>query len=75
MTGSCYADGTMPEHGDSPPSPEEADRPFAESLCWRCANHREIKAARSTFVMCTALPVKYPRQPVRTCGAFRESTS
>jgi hypothetical protein len=50
-------------------SSDEA-RPFGDSLCWRCANHREVKAARSTFVMCTALPVKYPRQPVLACAAF-----
>jgi hypothetical protein len=48
---------------------EEA-RPFEDSLCWRCLKHREVRAARSTFVMCTALPVKYPRQPVLTCVAF-----
>jgi hypothetical protein len=46
--------------------------PFAESLCWRCRACREIKAARSTFLMCTALAVKYPPQPVRACAAFRE---
>ena len=46
-------------------------RPFADSLCWRCAHHRAIQAARSTFLMCSALPVKYPRQPVTACSAFR----
>jgi len=56
------------------PELENPDRPFPESLCWRCLAHREIKAARSTFVLCTALAVKYPRQPVRTCSAFREGT-
>jgi hypothetical protein len=64
----------MPEHPeqkDTPP-PEKPERPFAESLCWRCVNHREINTARSTFVLCSALAVKYPRQPVRTCSAFRE---
>jgi hypothetical protein len=50
-------------------------KPFPESLCWRCANHREIKAARSTFLMCSALTTKYPRQPVATCSAFREDFS
>jgi hypothetical protein len=64
----------MPDPKDAPP-PEKADRPFADSLCWRCLNHREIKAARSTFVMCSALLVKYPRQPVSACSAFREGTS
>jgi hypothetical protein len=64
----------MPDQEDAPP-PKKADRPFAESLCWRCLEHREISTARSTFVLCTALAVKYPRQPVSTCGAFRERTS
>jgi hypothetical protein len=63
----------MPDPRDRPP-PEKAGRPFAESLCWRCRHHREIPGARSTFVMCAALPVKYPRQPVRACSAFREET-
>jgi hypothetical protein len=45
--------------------------PEAAGLCWRCAHHRAIKTARSTFVMCQALPVKYPRQPVWTCPAFQ----
>ena len=59
---------------DEPPSHGEDDdsgrRPYARSLCWRCAHHRAVKAARSSFVMCTALPVKYPRQPVASCAAF-----
>jgi hypothetical protein len=46
-------------------------RPFGESMCWRCANHRAITTARSVFVMCTALPVKYPRQPIVACPSFR----
>jgi hypothetical protein len=62
----------MPERKDPPA--DKPDRPFGESLCWRCVHHREIKAARSTFVMCTALPVKYPRQPVTACVAFSEAT-
>jgi hypothetical protein len=49
----------------------EKERPFADSLCWRCTNHRPIRAARSTFVMCAALAVKYPRQPVLTCPGFQ----
>jgi hypothetical protein len=55
-------------------APEDAPRPpkpFAESLCWQCEAHRAIEGARSTFLMCTALPVKYPPQPVRACEAFR----
>jgi hypothetical protein len=30
-----------------------------------------VPARASTFLMCTALDVKYPRQPVRACAAFR----
>jgi hypothetical protein len=47
------------------------ERPFADSLCWRCANHRVIGGARSLFLKCEALAVKYPRQPVTACPAFR----
>jgi hypothetical protein len=65
----------MPQQEDGPPPAENAGRPFAESLCWRCLEHREIKGARSTFLMCSALAVKYPPQPVRACSAFRENTS
>jgi hypothetical protein len=46
--------------------------PFPDSLCHRCANRRYVRTKTSTFVMCTALPVKYPRQPVLACEAFRE---
>jgi hypothetical protein len=60
-----------------PDEPKDADddtggaaRPFPGSLCWRCAHHRRVDGARSTFVMCTALAVRYPRQPVERCGAF-----
>jgi len=55
--------------GDPPGSP----RPFDQSLCWQCEAHRAVEGARSTFVMCTALPVKYPPQHVRTCPAFRKA--
>jgi hypothetical protein len=43
----------------------------AESLCHRCAAHRYVKGRATVFVMCTALPVKYPPQPVVRCEAFR----
>jgi hypothetical protein len=61
-------------------SSANGDRPFPESLCWRCAHHREIGGARSVFVMCEALPVKYPRQPVGLFGVptvelYRTSTN
>jgi hypothetical protein len=52
--------------------PPRAPRPFPGSLCWQCEAHRTIDGARSTFLMCTALPVKYPPQPVGACRAFRE---
>jgi hypothetical protein len=45
--------------------------PFPESICHRCAALKLIPAARSVFLMCTALPEKYPRQPVARCPAFR----
>jgi hypothetical protein len=44
--------------------------PFPESLCHRCQALKLVKGAHSTFLMCTALPNKYPPQPVRTCPAF-----
>ena len=54
-----------------PPTRAGQERPFAGSLCWRCTHHRPITAPRSVFVLCTALPVKYPPQPVSTCPMFR----
>ncbi|HVV16437.1 MAG TPA: hypothetical protein VHH90_04470 [Polyangia bacterium] len=47
------------------------ERPFAGSLCWRCVHHRAITAPRSVFLLCNALPVKYPPQPVLACPLFR----
>ncbi|HXU62727.1 MAG TPA: hypothetical protein VN962_13550 [Polyangia bacterium] len=44
--------------------------PFPESICHRCANSRVISTKTSDFLMCTALPTKYPRQPVLHCPAF-----
>ncbi len=44
--------------------------PFPDSLCHRCASLRRVNGANSTFLMCTALEVKYPRQPVVKCQAF-----
>ena len=52
-------------HGDADARP----RPFPDSLCWSCEHHREVAGARSTFILCTTLAVKYPPQPVRACGA------
>jgi len=46
--------------------------PFPESLCHQCAAPpRYIQTATSTFIFCPILPVKYPRQPVKSCPAFR----
>ena len=46
-------------------------RQFPESLCHRCANSRTITTKTSTFLMCTALPTKYPRQPILACPALQ----
>jgi hypothetical protein len=54
------------DHGPTP-------RPFSASLCWTCEAHRRVDGARTTFLMCTALPVKYPPQPVRACPAYRQT--
>jgi len=40
-------------------------------MCHRCANRRIVETKTSTFVMCTALATKYPRQPVLACPAFK----
>ena len=44
--------------------------PFPESICHRCQALKTVKGAHSVFLMCTALPVKYPAQPVVKCQAF-----
>jgi hypothetical protein len=46
---------------------------FPESICNRCAKRRTIATKTSEFLMCTALPTKYPRQPVLHCPAFDPS--
>ena len=45
-------------------------RPFPDSLCHRCRHLRVVESARSSFLLCRKLDVKYPRQPVRACDAF-----
>jgi hypothetical protein len=45
-----------------------------ESLCQACAARRAVRTKSALFVLCTALPVKYPRQPVATCPQFRPRT-
>jgi hypothetical protein len=37
--------------------------PFPDSICHRCAAHRYVEGRATVFVLCTALPDKYPRQP------------
>ena len=50
--------------------------PFPESICHGCVSLKTVRGANSVFLMCTALPQKYPPQPVRECRAFRlEPTS
>jgi hypothetical protein len=46
-------------------------RPFPESLCHRCAARRYVQGRATVFILCTALPEKYPRQPVLRCPAHR----
>ena len=46
------------------------EEPFPQSLCHRCVALKKVKGASSVFLMCTALEVKYPRQPVLDCRAF-----
>jgi hypothetical protein len=56
---------------------DEAERsprlPHPDSLCVRCAAVRLVPGRATVFVLCTALPQKYPPQPVRACAAFRAS--
>jgi len=47
-------------------------RPFPTSLCHRCGACRYVEGKASVFVLCSALAVKYPPQPVVRCAAFRE---
>ena len=54
--------------GDAPKVP---DPPYPDSLCHRCAARRYVKGRATTFFLCTALPEKYPPQPVLECKAFR----
>ena len=51
----------------------EEPPPFEESLCHRCAACRYVKTKRSLFILCNALPNKYPAQPVLACAAYSPS--
>ena len=55
-------------HSDPPAPPPPL--PFADSLCHRCRAHRYVPGRATLFILCTALPDKYPRQPVLACPAF-----
>ena len=54
-----------------PPTPPKGAVPFPTSLCHRCGACRYVQGRNSWFVQCTALPQKYPPQPVVRCPAFR----
>ena len=56
-----------------PPRPP-APLPFATSLCHRCAALKLVPGKNSLFLQCSALPQKYPPQPVRSCAAFATKT-
>ena len=43
---------------------------FPDSLCGRCKACRTVTTKTSEFLMCTALPTKYPQQPVSNCPSF-----
>jgi hypothetical protein len=53
---------------------EPVGPPRLGSLCERCDFCRKVRGRQSTFLMCTALSEKYPRQPVLECAAFRAAT-
>lgn len=46
------------------------DHPYPQSQCATCDAEKLIVGARSSFVMCTRLANKYPRQPVLACEAY-----
>jgi hypothetical protein len=58
----------MPGAPSSPPAP-----PYVGSLCLVCRHHRPVHTKTSTFILCTALPDKYPRQPMVTCLVYERA--
>ncbi len=46
------------------------DHPYPHSRCASCDAEKLLVGARSTFVLCTRLQDKYPRQPVLACEAY-----
>ena len=55
----------------APGQPPPAPLPFPTSLCHGCLALELAPGRNSVFLRCTALPGKYPPQPVRQCAAFR----
>lgn len=48
----------------------EPSLPFPTSQCHGCAHLKLVEGKTTVFLLCQALPVKYPRQPVRGCAGF-----
>ena len=71
MTRGSPDDNDPNDDGGAADRSPEAPPLFPASLCHRCAAHRSVETRTSRFVLCTALPVKYPRQPVGACPAYR----
>ena len=61
-------------HRKSGDSPKVPGAPHPASLCHRCEARRYVRGRATLFVLCTALPEKYPPQPVLQCKAFRKET-
>jgi hypothetical protein len=55
---------------DERPWPPGRTRPYPSSVCHQCDAPRYVHTERSTFILCTRLPNKYPAQPVARCEAF-----
>ena len=59
--------------GREPAASEDAGRVSGSSLCQICAFVREVKGRHGqTYLLCrnTAIPDKYPRQPVVACPGY-----
>lgn len=56
---------------DRPPHPPKGAEPYPSSLCHQCGACEYVRGRATWFVKCTALPNKYPPQPVTSCSAFR----
>jgi len=46
---------------------KSSEPPYPDSLCHGCAARQYVRGRATLFVMCMALPVKYPPQPVVRC--------